>query len=236
MATNLKRAEPQPVVRGGETRWPAALATVAAIGLYAGLPNELLVLPRFVIPGLEVLILSVVIAVNPVRMTRQTAHSRTAALALTLLIMASNLLALVLLLHRLVNSTGQQGGQLLLAALQIWATNVIVFALAYWEMDRGGPVVRHQASRADLPPADFRFPQDEDHDAIIEVAKRSSQVAGWVANFVDYLYVSVTNSSAFSPTDSMPLTHRAKLLMAAESTMALVTSVVVIAKGVGSLD
>lgn len=219
----------------GESRWPAAFATIGAIALYAALPNQLMLMPRYVIPGLEMAILLVVIAVNPVRMTRQTRYGRLAALGLTILIMASNLLALVLLLYQLVGHRADQGSQLLLAALQIWATNVIVFSLAYWEMDRGGPVLRHHSSRASLPAADFRFPQDEDQDAIAEVAKRSSQISGWVAEYVDYLYVSITNSSAFSPTDSMPLSHRAKLLMGAESTMALITSVVVIAKGVGSL-
>jgi hypothetical protein len=70
---------------------------------------------------------------------------------------------------------------------------------------------------------------------VVEVSKGSSKISGWVANYVDYAYVSLTNSSAFSPTDTMPLSARAKLLMGAESTMALITSVVVIAKGVGSL-
>jgi hypothetical protein len=86
-----------------------------------------------------------------------------------------------------------------------------------------------------LPVADFRFPQDEDQDAIIEVAKRSSGKSGWVPGFVDYLYVSVTNSSAFSPTDTMPLSPRAKLLMALESVSALVIAVLVIAYAVGQL-
>ena len=112
---------------------------------------------------------------------------------------------------------------------------MIVFALAYWELDRGGPVSRHHVARNALPLADFRFPQDEDRDTVIEVSKGASTVSGWVANYVDYAYVSLTNSSAFSPTDTMPLTSRTKLLMGVQSTMALVTSVLVIAKGVGSL-
>jgi uncharacterized membrane protein len=219
----------------GESRWPAALATVVAVALYAVLPNDLLVAPRYVIPGLELAILLVVIAENPVRMTKQSRRSRIAALALTFLIMGFNLVSLVLLLHRLVGSGTSQAGALLLAALQIWLTNVIVFGLAYWEMDRGGPVVRRHESRQSLPRADFRFPQDEDHDAVGEVAKGSSVTSGWLPKYIDYAYVSLSNSSAFSPTDTMPLSSRAKLLMGAESTMALITSVVVIAKGVGSL-
>jgi len=117
----------------------------------------------------------------------------------------------------------------------VWMTNILMYALAFWEIDRGGPVRRTQAPRRELPAADFRFPQDEDHDAIDEVAVGSSAKSGWTPGFVDYLYVSVTNSSAFSPTDTMPLSARAKLLMAAESVSAIVLSVLVIAKGVSLL-
>lgn len=221
--------------RSGESRWPAASATIIAIGLYAALPNTLLIGGRYLIPVLELAILGVVVAYNPVRMTRQTRRSRVFTLVLTYLILASNLVALVLLIRKLVTSDTGQGPQLLLAALQIWLTNVIVFALAFWELDRGGPVVRRHTGRDALPIADFRFPQDEDRDTVTEVHKSASSVTGWLASYVDYLYVSLTNSSAFSPTDTMPLSARAKLLMGAESTMALITSVVVIAKGVGSL-
>jgi hypothetical protein len=234
--TAPNRLAPQRPPRGdGESRWPAALATVVAVLLYGALPSDLLVGPRYVIPVLELVILAVVIAANPVRMTRQTKYSRLAALILTFLIMATNLVSLVLLLHRLTSSGTSRGDALLLAALQVWLTNVIVFGLAYWELDRGGPVVRHHSARPALPAADFRFPQDEDRDTIDEVAKGSAVLSGWLPQFIDYVYVSLTNSSAFSPTDTMPLTSRAKTLMAIESTMALVTSVVVIAKGVGSL-
>jgi hypothetical protein len=83
--------------------------------------------------------------------------------------------------------------------------------------------------------ADFRFPQDEDHDAIFEVSARSASRSGWVPGFIDYLYVSVTNSSAFSPTDTMPLSPRAKMLMAVESVSALMLSVLVISRGVSLL-
>jgi hypothetical protein len=221
--------------RNGETRWPAALATFIAIGLYAGLPNGILVGPRYIVPVLELVILAVVVAENPIRMTKQTRRSRLTALLLTYLIMATNLVSLALLIRHLVSTHSEQGPALLLAALQIWLTNVIVFALAYWELDRGGPVSRQHVTRTDLPRADFRFPQDEDHDAVVEVSRGASKISGWVAGYVDYAYVSLTNSSAFSPTDTMPLTRRAKLLMGAQSTMALITSVVVIAKGVGSL-
>jgi hypothetical protein len=124
---------------------------------------------------------------------------------------------------------------LLVGAAQVWLTNILVFALAYWELDRGGPVARTQMSRPGLAAADFRFPQDEDHDAIDEVAKRSAAKSGWAPGFIDYLYVSVTNSSAFSPTDTMPLSPRAKMLMAVESVSALLLSILVISRGISLL-
>ena len=98
---------------------------------------------------------------------------------------------------------------------------------------RAGPA--GQTPRAELPPADFRFSQDEDADAIDEVAASSSVRVDWAPVFVDYLYVSVTNSSAFSPTDTMPLSSRAKLLMSIQAVSALIVSLLVIAKAVGGL-
>ncbi len=112
---------------------------------------------------------------------------------------------------------------------------MIVFGSAFWELDRGGPVARTRTKRERLPQADFRFTQDEDVDTAPEVDAGSSQRSDWVPSFIDYLYVSLTNSSAFSPTETMPLSARAKILMGVESTAALVTSVLVIAKGVGGL-
>jgi hypothetical protein len=223
-------------VHPGEPRLPAALAVLVAIGLYGLLPNKLLFVPRFVVPGLELLLFIPLVAANPRRMTRGNRELRRLAITLVLLIAASNAVALLLLIDELVHGHGQDApATLLLAAGQVWLTNVLVFALAYWELDRGGPVSRTQVARPRLPIADFRFPQDEDHDAIAEVAKRSSEKSGWAPGFIDYLYVSVTNSSAFSPTDTMPLSPRAKLLMAVESVSALVLSVLVISYGVGQL-
>ena len=136
---------------------------------------------------------------------------------------------MVLRLHPVLDA------ELLLAALQVWLTNVIAFGLLYWELDRGGPVSRTQRPREELPPADFRFPQDEDHDASPEVRRGSAEASDWVPVLADYLYVSVTNSSAFSPTDTMPLLSRTKLLMALQSTSALILSLLVVAHAVGAL-
>jgi hypothetical protein len=223
-------------VHPGEPRLPAAVGVVAAIGLYAVLPSALQIGPRFVVPGLELLLFIPLVLANPRRMSKQNRLLRRLSIGLVLLIALSNTTALVLLIRSLVAGDAQAGGQLLAAAGQVWLTNVLVFALAYWELDRGGPVTRFRVARPRLPDADFRFPQDEDHDAISEVAQRSSAKSGWVPGFIDYLYVSVTNSSAFSPTDTMPLSVRAKLLMAVESVSALMISVLVVSFAVGLLE
>lgn len=136
----------------------------------------------------------------------------------------------------MVSAQNSGGGALLLAALQVWATNVIAFGLIYWELDRGGPVARTQIHpREKLPLADFRFTQDETQDTVIEVAAGSSEKADWIPTFVNYLYLSTTNSSAFGPTDTMPLTSRVKILMGVQATAALITSLLVIARAVGAL-
>jgi hypothetical protein len=222
--------------RRGEARLPAAVAVLVAIALYALLPEHLLVGPRFVIPTLGVLLLVALVVINPRRLTRQTRFSRLASLALVGLIGAANGVALVMLLDALLASQVKDGRALLIAALQVWLTNIIVFGLAFWELDRGGPVARTQKPRDQMNPADFRFSQDENDDAVAEVAAGSSKTSGWVPALHDYLYVSLTNSTAFSPTDTMPLTGRAKLLMGVESSSALIVSVLVIARGVGILQ
>ena len=209
----------------GEPRLPAAVAVIVAICLYSLLPEPLLVGPRLVVPALELALFIPLVAANPRRMTRQNRMLRRMSIALVLLIAAANGTSLVLLIRALVSGGTHQGNVLLLAAAQVWLTNVLVFALAYWELDRGGPVARTQTARPGLAAAAFRFPPDEDHDAVAEVAVRSA----------DYLYVSVTNSSAFSPTDTMPLSPRAKMLMAVESVSALMLSILVISRGVSLL-
>ncbi|MET8290145.1 MULTISPECIES: hypothetical protein [Streptomyces] len=221
--------------RRGEARLPGVVATLIAITLYVALPQQLLVAPRYVLPALELLLLVPLIAVNPKRLTRQTKAIRFFSLALVLVIAASNLTALGILIHELIHADVKDGRSLLVAALQVWLTNIIAFGLAYWELDRGGPVARTQAPRGELPLADFRFSQDENDDAVEEVADGASGTSDWVPTLVDYLYISVTNSTAFSPTDTMPLSTRAKLLMSVESVAALLTSLLVIARAVSVL-
>ena len=142
-----------------------------------------------------------------------------------------------MLLRALLASQVQDGRALLVAALQVWLTNIIVFGLAFWELDRGGPVDAHPAAaRRAARPRTSGSPRTRTTTPISEVAVGSSKRSGWVPALHDYLYVSLTNSTAFSPTDTMPLTGRAKLLMGVECTSALVVSVLVISRGVGILQ
>jgi uncharacterized membrane protein len=230
------KAEPRRRGGQGEALAPPVAAVVVAIGLYALLPESLLLGPRLLVPAIEVVLLGALVATNPRRLTRQTRLSRAASLALAAVVVITNLAALGILLAELSSPQAGQAGPLLLAALQVWATDVIGFALIYWELDRGGPVSRARRARGDLPQADWRFSQDENDDTVVEVSAGSSAHSGWIPQFVDYLYVSVTNSSAFSPTDTMPLTTRAKALMSVQATAALLTSLLVIARAVGAIQ
>ena len=207
---------------------------VVAALVYAVLPESLLVGPRFAIPAIELLLLAVLLLTNPRRMVRQTRWSRAASIALACVVIATNLVALGMLV-RTLTSPATEGTALLLGGMQVWVTNVIGFGLLYWELDRGGPVARHTLARDRLPPAEWRFSQDENQDTVREVAVSSSITSNWRPAFIDYLYVSLTNSSAFSPTDTMPLTGRAKTLMGLEATAALLTSLLVVARAVGGL-
>lgn len=218
----------------GENRWPPAIATLVAIAVYALLPEQLLLAPRIVIPLVEVALLVALIASHPRRMAQRTHWSRVLSVALAALVILTNLSALGVLVASLLQPSST-GPSLLLGAMEVWLTNVIGFALLYWELDRGGPVARRRLPRDELPPADWRFSQDENADNVTEVAATSSTKTGWIPVFVDYLYLSTTNSSAFSPTDTMPLSSRAKMLMAVQATAALLVTLLVIARAVGSL-
>jgi hypothetical protein len=116
------------------------------------------------------------------------------------------------------------GPQLLVSAVVVLVTNVITYALVFWELDSGGPIARALSEARDRP--DFQFPQDENRDLA---------PPGWTPALVDYLYLSLTNSVAFSPTDAMPLSHHAKLFMGLEASISLVTVLVVAARAINVL-
>lgn len=218
-----------------EHRWPVLIALAVGTGLYAVLPGEASGILRYVVVAAGVLCAVPMVVTNPSRLTRDSRVGRGFALAFTAVLLLANQVALFLLIQQLLQGQGS-GSSTLVGAAQVWAINVIGYAVVYWEMDRGGPIARRRDPRAELPAADFQFPQDSDRDAVSEVARRSSDVADWAPGYVDYLYFSASNAMAFSPTDVMPLTGRAKLFMMAQAMSGFILLALVIARSVNVLN
>jgi hypothetical protein len=211
-------------VTRGENRWPVAVAIVVAIGLQLTLPDRLALQSRWLLPGLELAMLIGLIIASPVRFNRESTALRIASLTLTGLLSLANAWSATLLIQGLVGGTeGNDAGALLSTGAAIWLTNIIAFAVWYWQFDRGGPAARAHARRA-LP--DFQFVQMQNPDLAHP---------DWEPQFVDYLYLSFTNATAFSPTDVMPLSRWAKLTMLGQALVSLVTLALVIARAVNIL-
>jgi hypothetical protein len=153
-------------------------------------------------------------------------HRREIVIGLLTVVWVFNVLGVVILVASLVAHSAIHitGAQLLASGGAVWFTNAIAFGLAFWELDCGGPIARALATTARKP--DFQFPQDENP----QLAR-----GGWAPRLWDYFYISLTNATAFSPTDAMPLTRPAKALMAAESTLSVVTVLLVAARAVNIL-
>lgn len=208
----------------GENRWPVAATIVVAIALQMVLPDQLVLQSRWLLPGLELILLVALVVANPTRLHRESPTLRAGSLILAALLSLANAWSASLLVLRLVQ--GQQGrdaAPLLANGVAIWLTNIIAFALWYWQFDRGGPAARAHA-RHPLP--DFQFVQMQNP----ELAHPD-----WEPEFIDYLYLSFTNATAFSPTDVMPLSRWAKLTMLAQALISLITVALVIARAVNIL-
>jgi uncharacterized membrane protein len=205
-----------------EPFWQAQAALVGALILYLTLPSKLVVGPGWLMPALELLLVGGLYLDRPRHGRAQARRERVTVLALLALVALANFVSLELLVHYLLKGGKANGHQLILSSVVIWLTNVAVFALWFWQLDGGGPDRRARDDEADT---DFLFPQ------MTEPALAS----GWRPTFVDYLYVSFTNSTAFSPTDTMPLTGRAKLLMMAQSLISIITVLLVAARAVNIL-
>ena len=232
MSTNRARGIPTEMSRRAEARWPAFASLVVMMVLYSLTPGEFV--PRLVLIGIAVLMFVPLIVLNPHRLSRETSWSRWLSILLAVLLVLANLVDMGSLIVELVR--GSTGGYLiLLTALQVWAASIVGFAFVYWEMDRGGPVSRGTQPRAMLGRPDFKFVQDDDGDSVAEVRAQSSEFADWRPGFIEYLYMSLTNMTAFSPTDTMPLTARAKILMGVQSLCGFILLALVIARSVNIL-
>lgn len=207
-----------------ENRLPVAVAMLVAIALQLRLPDRYGLQPRWLMAALELVLLAIITAINPIRLNRSTRVGRTASIAIVAAITIDNgISAGSLDLHIVRGSTGLDAIGLLATGAAIYATNVIAFGVWYWELDRGGPFNR---ARGMDPHPDFLFPQ---------MTAPHLAPAEWEPLFVDYLYLSLTNVLAFSPTDTLPLSRWAKSLMAAQSVVALSTTALVIARAVNIL-
>lgn len=232
----------------GETRWPVTAAIVVAVALRLLLPDQLTPGPEWLVPAM-LAVLAIVLQVLDPDLRRRRTHERRwrgFTIALIAAVSAVNLVSLGLLIRELLRGVEATGRSLVFSAISIWAVNVIAFALWFWELDTGGPRARRRHRHHDrvnaIGHADFLFPQDA-QDTVTFHAVRTVHQRGrnarsherWAPTFTDYLYVSFTNATAFSPTDTMPLSVRAKLLMLVQSAASLITIALVAARAVNIL-
>ncbi len=204
--------------------WGPQLVVACAIVIDLALPTKLTIGPTWLLPAVEGMLLVVLILVSPHPNVRNSPRRRQIAIALIGLVSLVNIVSLGLLVHYLyVGGTKETGRNLILAGMVLWVTNVLLFGLWYWELDRGGPAER--ANRTTAAP-DFLFPQ---------MTNGEWAPAAWSPGLVDYLYTSFTNATAFSPTDTMPLSPAAKWLMSAQALSSLLTIGLVVARAVNIL-
>ena len=183
----------------GENRVPVAVAVLLAVAAQLALPDQLTLGPRWLMPALELVLLAALSIANPVRLAREHPLLRVGAVALVVCLIVANSGSAALLIRSLLDGHSSNSARTLFGnGAAIYLTNIVAFALCYWELDRDGPFAR-AAARNNVP--DFLFPQM----STPEIADRD-----WEPYFFDYLYVSFTNATAFSPTDTMPLSRWSK--------------------------
>lgn len=198
-----------------EPIWHIQIAIISVILLQLLLDNSLSAWPKFIVAGIELLLLVVLMFVAQSAVSLRL--RRTFAILLIALITAGNIISLFLVISSLLHdSSAFTGAGLLISAFSIFVTNIIVFGLWYWEME---------FKRTDKP-QDFIFPQENGPEYL------GLHNVGWRPQFFDYLYLSAVNAMSFSPTDTVPITHRAKALMAIQSMISLIIVVLVTARAV----
>ena len=217
MAFRNKNRQHEPI-------WHVQISMVVAIVLQLLLPDRYVFISRYLLIGTEILLLVAMSFTTPKERIFKSLSRRINVLILIILTSVVNGYGLVEVARRLLLSSGQVNGrQLILTAVNIYITSLIVFGLWYWEMDGGGPGQRLLAAKHEQ---DFLFPQNQHEDY---------KHPHWQPTFIDYLYLSSTNAMAFSPTDTMPLSRRAKMLMLAQATLSLVSIALVAARAVNIL-
>jgi hypothetical protein len=214
-----------------EPRWHAAIAVLIAIALYVTLPPKIILGPLWLMPVLTLAVLVPLLVSSPPR-REETRLQRLMSIAIVSFLNAFNVGTLVMLFIQLLSEKHHKnfrGEDLLLAAVEIWVTNVIVYSLWYWEIDGDGPDARaHRSPQRAILHADFLFPQ-------MQVQTPEGELLDWRPQFFDYVFLAFTNATAFSPADTFALSRIAKLLMMGEALTSLVTIVGVGARAIGIL-
>jgi hypothetical protein len=221
--------------------WLARIAILVVILLQLGFVNDLTLGPRWLAPSFEFALL-IVLSVGTAWTQKRAAGATTSdhwlqvgkarrgvrvlAVGLTAIVTLMNLGALGHLIEAILAGHAAAGRTLLLDSVNIWLTNVVIFALWYWTLDRGGPAGRGLVKH---PQIDFLFTQQQS-------VLQNPEWANWSPGFIDYLFLAFTNATAFSPADAFPLTARAKLLMMAEASISLTTIAIVASRAVGILS
>jgi hypothetical protein len=215
------------VPRLGESRWPPALALIAFLVLNIAVriwlpPTNLIRMP-WLLPSVEAVLLFVLLAGDPARLAPRKRWLRPLIVGLVGLLVLAALWGTALLVYDLIKGIGVSNSpqELLASGGLVWLGNNLAFALLYWLIDSGGPLAR---SQLDVP-IDFAFTQQ----LTPELAP-----PGWKPVFLDYLHLGFTNGTAFSPTDTMPLTLTAKYTMLVQSTVALALFGLIVARAVNA--
>ena len=206
-----------------ENRGPILLVVLMVIALQFFIPKSLAIPHHKVFCFVEAVLLASIVLIAPKKLGLHHVPQRTLSLILNAFMMLSNAASAILLVEKIVNGSINSPARLLWSGFSIWLSNIVIFSLWYWDFDRGGPSQR-AAAKDSIP--DFLFPQMTDP---------AYASPGWFPTYTDYLYVSVTNASAFSPTDAMPLTKWAKLLMSIQSITSLILVGLVVARAVNIL-
>jgi len=218
-------SEPAPTTRY-EPRWPVVITILAVLILQLELPERVKLAPGWTlyVGGIAVMAPMVAVGLSSAK-TFWLRVERIVTLFFSVVIGLSTVLILVTLISEMLNPSGKISGlQLLASSVAVWVFNVLAFTLLYWQIDRGGPDARANNTS---PRPDWLFPQ--------EGAPEEDLSADWRPMFVDYLFLGYCTATAFSPTDALPLTPRAKVLMMLQSSISLVTIVVVASRAIGLL-
>jgi hypothetical protein len=221
----LGRADGQTGLRvQGEPRWPMAAAVLVSVAMQLSLPDRHVLSPSVLFPTVEVLLLVVLVIGDPGRIDRRSTVLKRVTVGLVIVMTLDNLAGVGELVRDILDGSDRDSGPVLLATGgALWVTNVIAFSLWFWLLDRGGPAAR--ALGAPGAPA-FAFPEDVSPDLA---------PANWWPQYPDYLYLAFTNSTALSPTDTMPIRRWAKMVMLVQSAISLVIAIMIVARAVNIL-